>query len=296
MRWLAAFWRQPCRRYRDFQLVFTVLTLNFVIPAFVYTFDPQAAMDQFLALNALLGGADYTFPEASSRVWRYLAAANVMTLGLCCLLLQLELRRLFAVIVPLTFMKLYAATCWLVGWMLAPEYLFFLGAAVLDFVTSGAFLWFGLRARREIEPRTAEELVPPPLVDALGRPGARERRWRAAVFSALIPVDREGGLPGLGEVDLERFWATFERRAPALARLGLRASVWLITLAPLVWLGSPRLFQSLTPARRDELLARLASSRLYLVRQLLATAKTLACLAYLGDPEIRQAVEQRSEA
>jgi hypothetical protein len=159
---IAAFWRQPCKRYRNFQIVFTILTLNFVLPAFSYTFSPQTAMDQFLQINTFLGGADYTFPEAASRVWRYLAAANVMTLGLCCLLLQLDLRRLYAVLIPLTFMKGYATVCWAVGWLLAPQFRFFLAAAILDLVTSCAFVWFASRARREIEGRSPDELVPKP--------------------------------------------------------------------------------------------------------------------------------------
>ena len=37
--------------YRNFQIVFTVLTLNFVIPALSYTFAPREAMEQFLAVN-----------------------------------------------------------------------------------------------------------------------------------------------------------------------------------------------------------------------------------------------------
>ena len=37
------------------------------------------------------------------------------------------------------------------GFLAAPEYRFFLGAAVLDFVTSAAFVFFARRARLEIE-------------------------------------------------------------------------------------------------------------------------------------------------
>jgi hypothetical protein len=162
MTWLVRFWTQPSARYRNFQIVFAALTLNFVVPAFSYTFAPAAAMEQFLAINGLLGGAPYEFPEAASRVWRYLAAANVMTLGLSCLLLQIDLRRLFPVLVPLTFMKGYATACWLVGWLHTPQYAFFLAAAVLDLVTCGAFVWFGVRARRDIEGREDATLVPRP--------------------------------------------------------------------------------------------------------------------------------------
>jgi hypothetical protein len=163
MSWLIRFWRQPSRRYRNFQIVFTILTLNFIIPATTYTLAPHVAIDQMLDVNRLLGGVEYTFPEAQSQVWRYLGASCVMTLGFCCLLLQLNLRRYYAVLVPLTFMKLFAATCWLVGWLRAPGYRFFLAAAVLDFVTSWAFVFFARRAHAEIGGRPDEELHPRPL-------------------------------------------------------------------------------------------------------------------------------------
>lgn len=157
---LTRFWRQESRAWRDFQVVFTVLSLNFIIPAFSYTFAPDVAVGQFLEVNTLLGGDPYTFPEAHSRVWRYLGAANVMTLGLMCVLLQVNLRRFFAVLVPLTFMKAYAATCWLVGWLLDPGARFFLAAAVLDYVTSAAFVFFACRARPALS--SGAVLVPRP--------------------------------------------------------------------------------------------------------------------------------------
>lgn len=164
------FWRQPNRRYRDFQIVFSLLTLNFVVPAVTYSLAPQVAMDQFLAVNDLLGGDPYVFPETGSRVWRYLGAANVMTLGLMCLLLQLNLVRFFPVLVPLTFMKLYAATHWLGGWFADPGAMFFLAAAVLDYATSTAFVFFAVRARRALRDPGDEELVPPPQgLGGLGR-------------------------------------------------------------------------------------------------------------------------------
>jgi hypothetical protein len=155
---LRAFWTQPTRRYRDFQIVFTLLTLNFTLPALSYTFAPEVAIGQFLQINDLMGGEAYTFPEAASRVWRYLGAANVMTLGLMCFLLQLDVRRFYPVLVPLTFMKLYAASCWLVGWVQDPGARFFLAAAVLDFASSAAFVYFARRAHAEV---TAESVPQP---------------------------------------------------------------------------------------------------------------------------------------
>ena len=159
---LARFWTQECRRYRWFQLVFTALTLNFVLPAFSYSFAPDAAVAQFLQVNRALGGAPYPFDEAHSHLWRYLGAANVMTLGLCCLLLQLDLRRFYPVLVPLTFMKLYAATSWLAGFLFAPGVPVFLAAAVLDYATSFAFVFFAARAHAEIAGKVDGALVPSP--------------------------------------------------------------------------------------------------------------------------------------
>lgn len=162
MGWLSSFWRQPSRRYRNHEIAFLILTLNFVLPAISYTFFPKTAIDQFLQVNSILGGAAYSFPEEQSRVWRYLGAANVMTLGFMCFLLLFDLKRFFMVIVPLTFMKAYAATCWLVGWLFDTGAMFFLAAAVLDYVTSAAFVYFGVGASRDIRGRPDSDLVPAP--------------------------------------------------------------------------------------------------------------------------------------
>lgn len=137
--------------YRQFQVVFTILTLNFAIPTLSYIFAPQVAHDQFVLLNAMLGGAQYTFPEYGSAFWRYLGAANVATLAFMCALLQWDLRRFFPVLVPLTFMKALAATLWLAGFLQNPEWPAFLAAALLDYVTSAAFVFFATRAHRGLQ-------------------------------------------------------------------------------------------------------------------------------------------------
>ena len=157
-----AFFRQPSRPYRDFQLVFTVLTLNFVIPALSYSLSPETAVAQYLQANATLGGASYPFDESQSHLWRYLAAANVMTLGFMCLLLQVSLRRFYPVVVPLVFLKGYATVSWLLGWLAAPEIHVFLGAALLDLVTCIVITFFAVRAHRDIRERPDDVLVPRP--------------------------------------------------------------------------------------------------------------------------------------
>ena len=160
--WLRRFWSQPSGNYRNFQLVFTVLTLNFAIPSVIYIVAPELAHQQFVDMNASLGGGAYVFPEYASSFWRYLGAANVATLALMCFLLQLNLRRWYAVLLPLTFMKSLAATLWLAGWFQTPEYPAFLAAAILDYASSFAFVFFARRARLDLKELSDNELVPSP--------------------------------------------------------------------------------------------------------------------------------------
>lgn len=162
MSWIGRFLAQPSRPYRNFQIAFTILTLNFTLPAASYSIAPEIAFAQFMDINRLLGGAPYDVPELDSFLWRYLAAANVMTLGFMCALLQWNLRRWRPVVVPLAFMKGYATLHWAVGFLLHPQWRFFAGAAVLDAVSTAAFLYFTNRAARDIEGRPDEDLVPRP--------------------------------------------------------------------------------------------------------------------------------------
>jgi hypothetical protein len=165
MSFFGRFFRQPAGHYRNFQIVFLILTLNFAIPTLSYVFAPEVAVAQFSSINDLLGGVAYAWAEAEvdSRLWRYLGAANVATLALMCFLLQLNLRRFYAVLVPLTFMKALAATLWLAGFIAHPGYRIFLAAAILDFVTSAAFVIFARTARRQIEGMDDGVLVPAPV-------------------------------------------------------------------------------------------------------------------------------------
>jgi len=156
------FFRQPSAAYRNHQIAFTVLTLNFVVPAFTYSLLPDQALEQFMDVNRLFGGVAYPFHESESWLWRHLAAANVMTLGFMCLLLQVNLRRFLPVLVPLTFMKGYAATSWLIAFIAHSEVPLFLAGAVLDYATCIAFVTFSTRAYRDIAGRPDSDLVPRP--------------------------------------------------------------------------------------------------------------------------------------
>ena len=110
----------------------------------------------------------------------------------------------------------------------------------------------------------------------------------------MIPHVPDGALPGVGGVDAEGFWAEYERSAPDLLRFGFRASVWAITMSPLVLIGRPKTFGRLAPQQQDRVLEKVARSRFYLVRQLPLTVKLMACFAYLRDDDVRARVEELS--
>jgi hypothetical protein len=120
-----------------------------------------------------------------------------------------------------------------------------------------------------------------------------EREVRDALFAAMIPGDPASGLPPLAEIDLTAFWTELGRAAPLLLRLGLRATVWALAVLPVLVLGVPRSFVGLDDEARQQFLDRAAVSGSFLVRQMLLTLKTVACLAYLRDAKVRAIVEAR---
>ena len=108
-----------------------------------------------------------------------------------------------------------------------------------------------------------------------------EQVWGQTVLSAMIP---SAGAAGLDVVSLQWFWDDFDKSAPTLFKLGLRAAVWFVTFAALLSTGT--LFHRASETQRDQVLQRLSQGA-YLSRQLIVTIKVVATLAYFGDPKTR---------
>ena len=131
-----------------FHVIYTVLALNFLIPVLGYIFDGPGTIATWAWLGEFLGGPPYVHSE-DSRFWRVLAIANVATLGFCCVLLQVDLRRWFPVLVPLVFLKSCAAIGFGVVWLLEP-YPQYLAAALFDGLTVAAMIFFAVQGRRAL--------------------------------------------------------------------------------------------------------------------------------------------------
>jgi hypothetical protein len=115
-----------------------------------------------------------------------------------------------------------------------------------------------------------------------------ERRWLVAIFETILPSG-DPALPlGAADAPLGRFVDDLLASAPLPAVLGLRASLWLLMLAPLFVLGRPRSFLGLSSQARLALLERLRGSRHYLVRESALLFKIVGCLGFCGLPPVQQ--------
>ena len=95
---------------------------------------------------------------------------------------------------------------------------------------------------------------------------------------------------GASDFPLDRFLLDLKQRAPRRFILGLRVAVWLVVWSPFVVVRRLRRFQGLAPKDRLELLERLATSRVYFVRELVTLLKMVACLGFCGMPVIQSQV------
>ena len=156
-----AFFQQPVREYRNFQLVYTLLTLNFFTPAAVYLFAPEAAYAALDMLCSMLGWSSMSGAERTSEFWRFLGFSNVFSLGFMCLLLQVNLRRWYPVLVPLLVLKggSVVGAAWL--FFAGSGHPFFALAVVFDGLTMAVMVVFARAAHRALPP-TDHGLIPPP--------------------------------------------------------------------------------------------------------------------------------------
>jgi len=157
--WWRRFWNQPNKAFRNFQLVFTFLTLHFFFPSLTYYFSPQTAIGQLKGMGNLIGAGAYPFAE-DGYVWRILGAGNVLTIAFMCFLLQLNVRRFYLVLLPLCVLKASASFGFLGAYLFAYPYKPFLGVFIWDFTNVLMFLYFAHTAYWGLEEWGEETAVP----------------------------------------------------------------------------------------------------------------------------------------
>lgn len=97
----------------------------------------------------------------------------------------------------------------------------------------------------------------------------REQVWRDALLDATVPgqAHRPSELP-------TEAWAVWEAGAAPTLRVGFRATVWVLTWAPVLrWL---RPFHRLDEAQRESYLTALAAQPSWVMRQLVMVLRLVA--------------------
>jgi len=143
----ATFESLPARSVLAFRIGYTLLGLNFLIPAISYIALPSATYDTLDQVNRLLGGGAY--PAESGHLWHMLGTGNVMTLAFFCFFLLYDLRRFYPALPALLFLKGFSAAYALaIG--IANGLPVFVAVFVLDGLTTLALWQLAARAHREM--------------------------------------------------------------------------------------------------------------------------------------------------
>jgi len=153
------FWTQPNKAYRNFHIAFFLLGVHFLIPSFTYAFNPQGAIGQLKWLGELLGAGPYPYAE-DGFAWRVLGAGYVFTLAFMCFLIESNVRRFYAVLIPLCVLKAYSSIGFLIAYLFAYSYTPFLGIFIWDGVNVLMFLYFAHTAYWSLEEWGEESVVP----------------------------------------------------------------------------------------------------------------------------------------
>ncbi len=281
MRWLKRFWTQPNKRYRNFVIVYTLLALNFILPAFSYYIDPDAAVSSFYSIGELF---DYK-PSATedSYIWWILGAGNVMTLGVMCALILVNVRRFYAILPALVCLKGLSSLGFLIVYIAGPHNPTFMGAALLDGVSVLLMLWFAIRANRSID-RDPTELVPQPVDGRRAlRMGPKSRRRAGVVAAAILPETDESEGSEYPHSSTPDAIAEQIESAPLATGIGARALIRIVHSSPFVVIGKVRSLRGLDQNDRNRYLERLEESRFYAIRQAYQSLKALVSLAVLGQ-------------
>lgn len=138
------------RAVRVMQVIFGLLAVQFIVPSLSYLFTPALAIDQAVAIGALLGGGPYPVEAERGAIFRVLAAGNVFTLGALCLFMLRDLRRYHTLIPIFVVLKGFSALAYLYIYLAEGRYPLFLAVFFWDGLAVFLVTFFGTRAHRAL--------------------------------------------------------------------------------------------------------------------------------------------------
>ena len=151
---------QARRRVIAFHVVYTLLAANFIFPALTYLIAPERALAQIAQGLSLVGLPAFPIERETGDIWRTLAGTNVLTLGFLCVLLQVDLRRFWAALPALAFLKGSTAVVCLARYALGSGHPLFLLIFLWDALAVALFIVFAMRARAALDALDASRSAP----------------------------------------------------------------------------------------------------------------------------------------
>lgn len=117
---------------------------------------------------------------------------------------------------------------------------------------------------------------------------AFEKRWLLRICDAVLPTASHRDLEiGANTLPLAGFLDDLYRSAPTQFLLGVRLATWVVTCLGPALTGRFRTFGALSREERATVLATLAESRLYVLREIPMLLKMIACLGWGGAPAVQ---------
>ena len=116
---------------------------------------------------------------------------------------------------------------------------------------------------------------------------AFEAKWVEAVLSGFASPSASGLVPQPKEVDWVSAFERIQAACNEKGRVGARAAVWIVALAPLWHHGRWATFAALSPEERTAELSSLLEHRSFLVRELTTFLKMQSAMALLGSASVR---------
>lgn len=144
------------------QVVFGLLAVQFILPSLSYFFTPELAVTQAQTLGMLLGGGAYpAVAGETGYLFRVLAAGNVFTLGVLCLLMLRDIRRNQPLIPVFVVLKGFSALGYLYVYAVQLHYPLFLLAFFWDALAVSLVVGLGTRAYRAVIRQAAAAAIIP---------------------------------------------------------------------------------------------------------------------------------------
>lgn len=135
--------------FKAFRVVYTFLTLNFILPAVYYCFDPDGAAATYYKLASFVGSEAGQPWSEDSRFWLIMGIGNVATLGFMCFLMLKDLKANYNLLLPLCFLKGCSIVGFFAAWLIHGHPSFLIGV-LFDALTLFCMIFFARGAYREL--------------------------------------------------------------------------------------------------------------------------------------------------